>query len=88
MEVRYYNPQSYCDTRMAQSKQKVFNNFSKNWSVNHSHYIAVSANEDKKPEKRKEARIFTKKMEEVTFVTLVLGLKDLLDETRKISMYE
>ncbi|KAK3279200.1 hypothetical protein CYMTET_12904 [Cymbomonas tetramitiformis] len=83
---KFYNLQTFCDTRFAQAERKVYKNFILNYLAIVTHFREkVSSG---KEEEKTYASTFLGELYKLTLVVTVLGLADLLRKVKAISLFQ
>ncbi|KAK3235158.1 hypothetical protein CYMTET_54622 [Cymbomonas tetramitiformis] len=83
---KFYNIQTFCDTRFAQAERKVYKNFILNYLASVTHFQDKVLNG--KDEERAYASKFLAEMYKLVFVVTVLGLADLLIKVKEVSLLQ
>ncbi len=83
---KFYNIQTFCDTRFAQAERKVYKNFILNYLASVTHFQEKVQNG--KDEERAYATKFLAEMYKLVFVVTVLGLADLLRKVKEVSLFQ
>ncbi|KAK3272570.1 hypothetical protein CYMTET_19146 [Cymbomonas tetramitiformis] len=83
---KFYNIQTFCDTRFAQAERKVYKNFVLNYLTSVTHFQEKV--ENGKDEERAYASKFLAEMYKLVFVVTVIGLSDLLAKVKEVSLFQ